>query len=223
MSQNVKVYRTLTLETGATGESARFLAGNSTTAVSYTAGTPPIALYFTDDNTTSTNSEPFYLKSIMTGAGGYGGRSRFHAYTNVALQTNFMALKAHSELGDSATVAGLAAGFCAELVMPNADITAKGGGYCCLELEYVASGTSLVTSGAGAGFGTFIYMAQSGDANGDLDDNGFLFNLQGCTAGVGHLFDSNANLTNAQIDHTLKILIGTTTHYIPIMDKANGD
>ena len=93
---------------------------------SYTAGTPAVAWYFTSSNTTSTNAEPFYVKSVMTGAGGYGGRCRFHAYTNAALQTNFMGLKSHTEFGSSGSCAGLATVFCSELVMPNASV---GGSY----------------------------------------------------------------------------------------------
>jgi len=71
-----------------------WVGGSSASPTSYTAGTPLISIYATSSNTTSTNAEPFYLKSVMTGIGGYGGRARFHSYTNVALGTNFMALKA---------------------------------------------------------------------------------------------------------------------------------
>ena len=80
--------------------------GTSGSPVSYTAGTPLVAIYATSSNTTSTNAEPFYLKSVMTGEGGYGGRSTFHALTNVALTTNFMALKAYAEFEASGSVSG---------------------------------------------------------------------------------------------------------------------
>ena len=69
--------------------------GTNSVPLTLTAGTPIFTLYSTTSNTTSTNAEPFYVKSVVTGIGGYGGRSRFHTYSNVASGTNIMALKAH--------------------------------------------------------------------------------------------------------------------------------
>jgi len=50
----------------------------------------------------------------------------------------------------------------------------------------------------------------------------YLFEISGTTQGSGNMFDSTANLTNPQIDHTLKINIAGTAYYIPLMDNANG-
>ena len=192
-----------------------WVGGSSASPTSYTAGTPLVSIYATSSNTTSTNAEHFYVKSVMTGAGGYGGRARFHAYTNVALGSNFMGLKSYAEFGSAGSCAGLAAGFCSELKMPNATIT--GGNYYVAELEYVAGGTSTATSPQGSQAG-FIYMAQSGDADGDFDDNGYLFRLNGCTDGSGHLYDTDAS--GATGDATLKINIGGTTKYLLVADDA---
>ena len=190
-----------------------WVGGSSASPTSYTAGTPLISIYATSSNTTSTNAEPFYVKSVMTGAGGYGGRSTFHAYTNVVLGSNFQALKAYAEYGSSGRCLGLSAALCAEMKMPNA--TVAGGNYYVAELEYVAGGTSLVTNPQGSQAG-FIYMAQSGDANGDFDDNGYLFRLEGCTADSGHLYDTSASAATG--DATLKVNIGGTTKYILLSD-----
>jgi len=191
-----------------------FYLGSSGSEVSYTAGTPLMAIYATSSNTTSTSAEPFYVYSIMTGVGGYGGRSRFHAYTDVALGSNFQALKSYTEFGSSGSCAGLASGFCAEMKMPNAAIA--GGNYYVLEAEYVAGGTDTTTNPQGSQAG-FIYMAQSGDDDGDFDDNGYLFRLDGCTADSGHLY---ATATDATGDATLRINIGGTTKYLLIADDA---
>jgi hypothetical protein len=188
-----------------------FDLGTSASPVSYTAGSPVFELYATSSNATSTNAEPFYVKSVMTGANGYGGRSRFHAYTNVALTTNFMALKAYTEFGSSGSVTGLAAGFCAEILMPNASV---GGSYYALELEYVAGGTS--TNPASCGW---IYMNNTGDSNGDFDDNGVLFDINGLTADSGHLYDTTASDSGG--DATLKIKVNGTVKYLLIADDAN--
>ena len=193
-----------------------WVGGSSASPTSYTAGTPLVSIYATSGNTTSTSAEPFYVKSVMTGAGGYGGRAKFHAYTNVALGSNFQALKSYTEFGASGSCAGLASGFCAEMKMPNATIA--GGNYYVLEAEYVAGGTSTVTNPQGSQAG-FLYMAQSGDADGDFDDNGYLFRLDGCTDGTGHLYDTDAS--EATGDATIKINIGGTTKYLLVADDAS--
>lgn len=216
MSQQVNVYRTLEFFQTTSTTCARMLAGDSTTALAYTAGTPPMALYYTSANTSATNAEPIYIKSTMTGANGYGGRCRYHAYTNVRLGSNFMALKAQAEFGSAGSCAGLSAALCAELVMPNVAIA--GGTYYVLELEYVAGGSSLVTNPQGTQAG-FIYMAQSGDADGDFDDNGYLFYLNGCAADSGHLYDTSASAATG--DATLKINIGGATKYLLVADDAS--
>lgn len=190
--------------------------GSSASPKSYTAGTPAVAWYFTSANTSSTNSEPFYVKSVMTGAAGYGGRCRFHSYTNAALTTNFMALKAYAEFGDSGSVTGLAAGLCAEMVTPNADL--GGGNFYPLELEYVAGGTS-TASAANAGRVGWMYMNNTGDADGDFDDNGVLFDIEGLTAGSGHLWDTTANAATG--DNTIKIKVNGTIKYLLVADDAS--
>ena len=193
-----------------------FDMGTSSSPKSYAAGSPIVEIYATSSNATSTSAQPFYLKSVMTGAGGYGGRSVFHAYTNVELGSNFQALKAYAEYGSSGRCLGLSAALCAEMKMPNATIA--GGNYYVAELEYVAGGASTVTSPQGSQAG-FIYMAQSGDADGDFDDNGYLFRLDGCTAGNTHLYSTGAS--NAQGDATLRINIEGATKYILLADDPN--
>lgn len=190
--------------------------GTSSSAVSYTAGTPIVAIYATSSNATSTNAEPFYLKSIMTGEGGYGGRSTFHAYTDVVLGSNFQALKAYAEYGSNGRCLGLSAALVAEMKTPNATIA--GGNYYVAELEYVAGGSNTATSPQGSQAG-FIYMAQSGDADGDFDDNGYLFRLEGCTADSGHIYDTSASTATG--DATLKINIGGATKYLLVANDAS--
>lgn len=191
--------------------------GTSSAPMAYTAGTPAFTMYATSSNTSSTNSEPFYVKSTMTGTSGYGGRARFHSYTNVVLQTNFMALKAYAEFGSSGGIKGLAAALCAEIVTPNADLA--GGNFYPLELEYVAGGTS-TASASGAGRVGWMYMNATGDdAGGDFDLNGVLFDIEGLTAASGSLYDTTANAATG--DETLKIKINGTIKYLLVAGDAN--
>lgn len=186
--------------------------GSSGTPLVLTAGTPIVDIYSTCASTSgSTSAEPFYMKSTMTGAGGVGGRARFHMYANVALGGWSNALKAYAEYGASGKTAGLGSALCAEMTLSAGTVD---GTYAPLEAELVL--------GAGASTGTataFLYLAVSGDGAGTLDDNGFLFILDGVTAGSGDLYDTSA--TTATGDATLKVRIGGATKYLLVADDAS--
>lgn len=171
--------------------------------IEYTEGAPVFRLYAECDNTTSTNAEPFYVYSKVDGVGGYGGRSRFHTYSNVASGTNVMALKAHMEYGASGSTSGFSTAFCPELVMPNASVN---GSYYVIECEYVAGGSTTLQGSIGSSDSGFIFMQSSGDIDGDFDDNGFLFRIQGLNDNTTHLLYGN----------TLRMAVGTTTWYMPL-------
>jgi len=169
-------------------------------------------VYFTSASTSGSSSvEPFYLKTTLTGAAGVGGRARFHLYTNVALGSWSNALKAYAEYGASGKTTGLGSAFCAEIAL-SAGTTS--GTYAPLESELV------LASGAKTGTATsFLYMAASGADVATFDDNGFLFELSGVTAGSGDLYDTSA--TTATGDATLKIRINGATKYLLIADDAS--
>jgi len=170
------------------------------------------AIYNTSASTSGSSSvEPLYFKSVMTGAGGVGGRARFHLYTNVALGGWSNALKAYTEYGASGNTTGLGSAFCAEIAL-SAGTTA--GTYAPLESELVLG------SGAQTGTATsFLYMAVSGADKTTMDDNGFLFELSGVTAGAGDLYDTSA--TAGTGDATLKVRINGETKYLLIADDAS--
>jgi hypothetical protein len=191
---------------------AKIDVGSSGTPLVLTAGTPIIDIYSTCASTSgATSAEPFYMKSTMTGAGGVGGRARFHMYTNVALGGWSNALKAYAEYGASGKTAGLGSALCAEMTLSAGTVD---GTYAPLEAELVLG------SGASTGTGTaFLYMAASGDGVGTFDDNGFLFILSGVTAESGHLYDTTAS--GATGDATLKVQIGGATKYLLVADDAS--
>ena len=69
------------------------------------------------------------------------------------------------EYGDSGSTSGFSTAFCPELQMPNASVN---GSYYVIECEYVAGGTNTTLQGSlGNSDSGFIYMGNSGDANGD--------------------------------------------------------
>lgn len=142
--------------------------GTSATPLALTAGTPLQTLYSTCASTAGgTSAEPFYLKSTMTGAGGVGGRARFHMYTNVALGGWANALKAATEFGASGRVTGLGSCLCTDLTL-SAGTTQ--GTYAPIEANIIA--------GSGASLGTatgFFALNADGTDEDTVDSSGFLF------------------------------------------------
>ena len=188
--------------------------GTSAAPLACTAGTPLVGIYSTSSNTSSTNTEPFYFKSVMTGVNGYGGRAVFHAYTNVAMQTNLQAIRAYVEYGDAGYIKGNSAALNAEIKMPNADISSVGGAFNVLKLEYTAGGTTTKTAGGLNGnHATWMKLNTSGDTDGDFDDNGYLAVITGLTAGASHLLSEHSR--------TLRVGIGTSIKYLFLSDAED--
>ena len=179
-------------------------------------GKKALTIYTTCASTNaSTSHEPVLINTTMTGAGQVGGRVRVHMDTNVALGGWSNALKASVTYGASGKTTGLGSAFCAETTL-SAGTTS--GGYCALEGELVL--------GTGASTGTatsFIYLNATGAGVAAFDTSGFLFEIgSGITAGSGKFFDSTANTTSAQIDHSMKCKVDGSIVYIPLMDNPDG-
>lgn len=182
--------------------------GTNAAPLSYTAGTPIKTLYATNAGESgSVSAEPFYLKSVLTGAGQVGGRSRFHTYSNVASGGWVNALKAYMEFGASGSASGLASALCAETVL-SAGTT--GGTYCALEAELVLG------SGASTGTNTsFIYCNASGAGVAAFDTNGLFIEIgTGITPAAGKFASLHSQ--------TLKCKIEANTRYMVMSQLEDG-
>ncbi len=185
-------------------------AGTSGSPLALTVGAPYFALYSTCADLGTGNAEPFYVKNTLTGAGAYGGRSRFDLVVNAAAGDYVNALKAYTSFGASGRVTGLASGFCAELAL-SAGTTS--GSYAALEAELVA--------GAGASAGTatsFLYCNATGDGATVINGaNGFLFELgAGVTDTEGGIFEAEVNNDSMSMTHVFKCRVAGVTYYIPL-------
>lgn len=184
--------------------------GASGSAVSFSQGSPLVAIYATNSSTHASNSvESFYCETTMTGAAGVGGRARFYMTTNVALGGWSNALKAHVAYGASGRTTGLGSAFCAELALSNGTTS---GTYAALEAELVsASGDSCGTATS------FLYMNAT-DAGSCINGaNGYLFELgAGITDTAGGIFEAEANTDSMSMTHVLKIRIAGVAYYIPL-------
>lgn len=187
--------------------------GTSGRARTLLASAPLLSMYTTSASTSgSTSVEPLYVKNTMTGAGGVGGRARFHMYTNVALGAWSNALKAYAEYGASGRTTGLGSALCAEILL-SAGTTS--GTYAPLESELVAN--SEVSTGSAT---SFLYGNIAGtNATGKttLNTNGFLFELgSGVEDTTGGIFEAETNTDSMSMTHVFKCRVGATTYYIPL-------
>jgi len=180
-----------------------FKMGTNASPLVLTAETPLFTLYTTSASTDGGNSvTPIYMKSIMTGAGGVGGRAEFYMTCTATLGSWANALKGYFEIGTGGSVTGLGSAICAELKMPNASVS---GTYTPLEIELVlqaSSNTGTATS--------FICSTVSGTTTAFVD-NGYVLDLQGLgSATSGKIFQQNTQTAT----HALRIRIGSTPYYI---------
>jgi len=171
---------------------------------------------FTSDSTDGASSvEPFVVNTIMTGAGGVGGRTRFELDADVVLGGWANALKAQTEFGENGAVTGLGSAFVAELIL-SAGCTA--GSYAPLEAELGMPENALTGTRT-----SFLSLNLYGHATGKgaFDDNGHLFDLNGVTGSdSGHMFDEVSNV-DVFAQARLRVLINGTVWYIPLANKAS--
>ena len=154
----------------------------------------------------SVSVEPLLMTTTMTGAGGVGGRAKFAMTTNVALGGWSNALKADVTYGASGRTTGLGSAFVAELTL---SAGTSSGTYAPLEVELnlpASASTGTATS--------FVHLSTQGANVAAMDTNGFLFNVQGLTAGSGKLLQTGT--TFATPAATLKCRVGGTTYYLPL-------
>ncbi len=159
------------------------------------------AIYTTSASTDASNSvEAMYVKSVMTGAAGVGGRSRFHLYTNVALGGWCNALKGFMEFGASGRVTGLASVFCADLELSVGTVS---GSYTVYEANIIAD--AAVSTGTLTSFARFNIAGTNSTGKTTLNTNGYLFDLgEGIVDTASGLIDS-ASITATNFTHRIRI------------------
>ena len=174
-----------------------------------------VDMTFTSASTHASNSvEPLNINTTLTGAGGVGGRVKFHMTTEVVLGSWANALKAEVDWGAAGAVTGLGSAFVAEMTLgPGSE---AGGTYGVLELELNAPADSGETNVA------FIYASMQGAEVATLDDAVSLLSLNGVAAGAGSIFNTFSQITNAAVQASVKIKINGTEWFIPLMDTQVG-
>lgn len=183
------------------------IGGGTAAAGTFTALTAT-SLSMTNTSSSTSLYEPAVVSSTLTGAGVTGGRSKFDTTINSAAGSFTNALKANVSYGASGKTTGLGSSFVAELTLSAGTVD---GTYAPLEVELnlpASASTGTATS--------FVHLSTQGANVAAMDTAGFLFNLQGLTAGSGKLLQTGTTLASAAA--TLRVKVGGTTYYLPLYD-----
>lgn len=169
---------------------------------------------------TSGTSRGFYTRLYLSsGAGG----ECIRAFTTVENNTPADTCNgAHISLNFGSTagnITGLGTAVRGTLHVPGRSL---GGTVAALQAEIYGD----AASGAIGGTASLIRGIVDGhsDLKDSFDDNGFVLDLQGLTAGAAHAFRTGltANNSLALMTAALRIKIGSTTYFLPVLTGTNG-
>jgi hypothetical protein len=172
--------------------------------------------FITTITDTSTGSATFNASTTsvtMTGVGGTGGRTLFEMDTNVALGGFSNALKAEVTYGASGRTTGLGSAFVAEMTLSAGTSV---GTYAPVEIEL-----NLGTSASTGTTSSLVFASVNGDGKAAMDDNGYLLNLAGVTAGTSKLFADNGDIDLDEITYGLKVKIAGADYYLLAVTAAD--
>jgi len=178
-----------------------------------------ISLYF-DNGATSGDNRGMYLRQYLTGAG--GGGEALRVFTTVEDVAGGTAHGAHISLnfGTSGKLTGMGAAMRATLHMPSTALNASNVTYTAVQAEIYSDAA---TSDPSGNLLSAFRVVNGGNATGmaDVDDDAYLFDFVGWTAGAGHLIGAVGNepTWNAKT-YKLKCRLpdGTALYLIGVID-----
>lgn len=191
------------------------LFGSGTTSAPVTAGTQAdknfIGWWLKTTATSGTTRGEYLRLYLSSGAGGEALRV-FTTVENAAPADTVNGAHISLNFGSSAgNVTGEGQAVRATLHLGNRTMT---GTIAAVKAEIWSDGASSDSSNA-----AFIRMSNGGNATGiaAFDTNGFLFNIDGLTAGTGKLLRASAPATLAA---SLRVKVGATVYYLPLYSAA---
>ena len=201
--------------TSAGADSGAVLHGLGTSSGRVTTGTAgkKFMSYYTESSATSDDSRGFYMRHYISGVGGGGEAIRSYATVlNVAAST---ARGAHISLdfGATGTVTGL--GVALECTLHIANQATQNGTLAAIKLAINSDGSTSDPSGAAL---SYLRIDNQGDATGgiDVDDDVYLFDIQGHTIGANNLVEVAAD--ESGYAHGIRIRVGSTEMYLMCAD-----
>jgi hypothetical protein len=172
-------------------------------------GTKPLSVYTTCASTDGGDSyEPVLINTVMTGAGQVGGRMRVNMETNVALGAWSNALKGQVTYGAAGKTTGIGSAICAEMTL---SAGTNAGNYAPLELELNMGSAGVTGTRTG-----LMYMSVNDAAATTFDDLGYLFILNGLSAGTSgsDAFETSASVDANEITAGLRVCLDGVEYYL---------
>jgi len=199
------------------------LAGNTALIMGNGTSSSPLTNSSADKNflgfwckstaTSGTTRGLYQRLYLSSGAGGEAGRFYTTVENNTPADT-CNGIHTSLSFGSSAgNITGLGTALRGTLHVPGRSL---GGTVAALQAEIYGD----AASGAIGGVASFLRCVLDGhaDLKGSFDDNGFLLEVSGVTAGAAHVFRTGltAATINAATTCAFRIKVGATTYYIPV-------
>lgn len=185
--------------------------GTSTTPVQTTSGSVNFLGYWVQSNATSGDVRGLYMRLFLTGTGGTGEAARI--FTTMQNAAGSTARGAHISLDFAATgtVTGLGVALECTLHIPNQGT--QSGTLAPIKLAINSDGSNSDPSGSAI---SYIRVDNQGSALDDVDDDVYLFDIQGHTIGDGNLVE--VAQAEASYEHNIRIRVGATVMYLMCAD-----
>ncbi len=173
--------------------------------------------FYLKNTATSGDNRGLYLRHYIAGAGGGGEAARLYSTVSDVAAGTVHGAHISLDFATSGTVTGQGIAGRNTLHLPPTAL-ASNVTLAAVQAEIYSDG-SASDPGASTKL-SFFRAVNDGAADGkaDVDTRAFLFDLQGITAGDGKLFELGAP---SAIAGSLRILIGSTTYYIPVSTTAS--
>lgn len=204
-----------TLRTNICGNAALIIGNGTTTSplTNASADKSFIGFWVKSTATSGTTRGIYQRLYLSSGAGGEAGRFFTTVENNTPADT-CNGIHTSLSFGASAgNISGLGTALRGTVHVPTRSL---GGTVAALQAEFYGDGAS----GAIGGTASFLRCVLDGhaDMKGSFDDNGFILDIQGVTAGAAHVFRTGltAATINAATTCALRMKVGATTYYIPV-------
>jgi len=202
----------LDLSSGAASASGLLMGtGTSGSPATTAAAGNMFAEFRTQSTATSGDSRGLYWRHELKGTAVSGEAIRAFTKLSAACAT---ARGAHISLdlnnSPQGSVTGLGAGIDAQLLLSNTALPA-GGTYTVVNAEIYSAGTT--TDPGAVTELSYFRVVNGGDSTGaaDVDDDAYLFSVQGFSEGTGNMFSAGADVAAAA---TLKCKVGATEYFV---------
>jgi hypothetical protein len=193
-------------------------SGSSTTKSSVTDAGKNFLSFYLENKATSGDNRGLYLRHYFSGAGGGGDAARIYATVNDVAAGTVHGAHISLNFGTSGTITGQGIAARHTLALPTTAFASN--------VTVAATQSEIYSDGTGSSVGastklSFHRFVAGGDTTGAaaVDDYANIFEFQGLTAGVAHAVSIGTSVTK-YMTGSLRILIGTSTYYIPLVSTA---